>query len=164
MRLTQLAFPTLGERLDLPKLLPGKFLRLPACRLELFAQRLYLRLVGLDHRPVGFWSSSSRPASASLSAQLGLLDLGGGALRLGDPPLDALFERAFQLAYPLLGFPADGLELGRVALLLHPVAYPQPLLPLFGGLFEGLDLPVMPYLQGLALPTKLFFEIVEACL
>jgi hypothetical protein len=31
-------------------------------------------------------------------------------------------------------------------------------------LFEGLDLPVMPYLQGLALPAKLFFEIVEACL
>jgi hypothetical protein len=55
MRLTQLAFPTLGERLDLPKLLPGKFLRLPACHLELFAQRLYLRLVGLDHRPVGLF-------------------------------------------------------------------------------------------------------------
>jgi hypothetical protein len=35
-----------------------------------------------------------------------------------------LFERALQLAYPLRGLPADGLELGRVALLLLPVARP----------------------------------------
>jgi hypothetical protein len=97
-------------------------------------------------------------------AHRGLLALFGGALLLGDPPLEESVERALQPAYPLLGFPADGLELGRVALLLLPIAHPQPLLPLLGGLFKGLDLPVMPCLQGLALPAKLFFEIVEACL
>jgi hypothetical protein len=126
LRTAQLPLSALGERLYLFAFLLARLLRLQPARVQLPAERLYLRLLGLDDGLVVPLELQFAPGRRTLERpECRLVPLFLGAALLGKQAFDFLIPGALELLSPPAGLPAGSLERGLVALFLLPVLRPE---------------------------------------